>query len=126
MLKNADKTSSPFPLRDNPSGETKIQFYLYQFPDGKWIKMQEEEVDYLFNLKTLEGWVLKRKLGKSFRGPVQKSDYLSYGMEHDKPSTLRVFIGSESAEEETRFETGGTYLGRIEGKKRKVKFFPPS
>ena len=125
VISNGHK-SPEYWLLTNTGGRHHLNFYILEIENDKWLRILDEFSDCVINLKTLQGYSVGRKFGKTFIGPPQKNGYWGYSWPDYKIENLEAHIGEAKGIYDPRFKTQGKYIGTLDARTDSLCFIPAS
>jgi hypothetical protein len=120
------RKSPEYWLLTNTGGRHHLNFYIMEIDNDKWLRILDEFSDCVINLKTLQGFSVGRKFGKTFIAPPEKNGYWGYSWENNKIENLEAHAGDAKGVYDPRFQTLGKYIGTLDARSGSIRFIPAS
>lgn len=111
-------------LHTNTGGRHQLNLYILETKQDVWLKILDEFSECVINIKTLQGYTVGRRFGKTFVAPPQKDGYWGYAWPGNKAENLEAFIGETKGIYDPRFLPCGKYIGSLDGRSGSLKFIP--
>jgi hypothetical protein len=125
VISNGHK-SPQYWLQTNTGGNHHLNFYLIEIENENWVRILDEFSECVVNLKTLRGYSIGRKFGKTFIGPLTERAYWGYSWEDNKPENVEACIGEIKGTYDPRFKKPGKYIGTLDARTASLRFIPVS